>query len=89
MGQSKSIIFLLVTHLEDTILCNMQLMSPNSTNLLFLLLLLLLFILFNFVIYSRTENLPQEDLAIFGYRPGISKFGYMLEPNREFWQFRF
>jgi hypothetical protein len=37
------------------------------------------------VIYSQPDNLSQEDLAIFGYRPGISNFGYMLEPNREFW----
>jgi len=53
---------------------------------LIIIIIIIYFTLFNFVIYSWTDNIPQEDLAIFGYRPGISNFGYMLEPNREFWQ---
>jgi hypothetical protein len=64
----------LATHLEDTILCTKQFMSPNSANFL-LLLSIIYFILFNFVIYSQTDNLSQGNLAIFGYIPGISNFG--------------
>lgn len=34
-----------------------------------IIIIIIYFTLFNFVIYSWTDNIPQEDLAIFGYTP--------------------